>query len=207
MRWKGRLVNLTLVALAACTFDPNGLGGRGGDDDVLVDAGSGLDARGDDGGPLTDGATPDDATVLVDATPPDAAPPDAARCVGYVASGTSKYKLVTTTRGWVDAEHSCEADGAHLVVIDGDDENTRVGALSSSELWIGLSDRITEGSFMTVNGATPFLPWSGNQPDDFFGEDCVVRYSNGRFNDADCSDIPHAYVCECDGLEVRAGTY
>lgn len=207
MRWKGRLLKLTLVVLAGCTFDPNGLGGGGGDD-VLVDAGPTSDARTGDGGPDPgDGAPVDDATILVDATPVDAAPPDAARCVGYVASGTSKYKLVTTTRGWVDAEHSCEADGAHLVVIDGDDENTRVGALSNSELWIGLSDRITEGSFMTVTGATPFLPWSGNQPDDFFGEDCVVRYSNGRLNDADCSDIPHAYVCECDGLEVRAGTY
>ncbi len=207
MRWMGRLVNLTLVVLAGCTFDPNGLGGGGGGDDVLPDAGPATDARSGDGGPDPTDAATADATVLVDATPVDAAPPDAARCVGYVASGTSKYKLVTTTRNWVDAERSCEADGAHLVVIDGDNENAVVGALTNSDLWIGTSDRVTEGTFMTVTGATPYLPWSGNQPDDFFGEDCVVRYSNGRLNDADCSDIPHAYVCECDGLEVRAGTY
>ncbi len=207
MRWKGRLLKLTLVVLAGCTFDPNGLGGGG--DDVLVDAGPTSDARTGDGGPDPgDGAPVDDATILVDATPVDAAPPDAARCVGYVASGTSKYRAITTTRSWVDAEHGCEADGAHLAVLDNEDESTRVGGmLSGAEIWIGLSDRVTEGSFITVTGTTPYLPWSGNQPDDFFGEDCVVRYGNGRLNDADCSDIPHAYVCECDGLEVRAGSY
>lgn len=59
-------------------------------------------------------------------------------------------------RSWLDAEEECEADGpgAHLAVIDDAEEAQRfTEGMVEQDSWIGISDRITEGTFITVTGA------------------------------------------------------
>ena len=72
----------------------------------------------------------------------------------------------------------------------------------------GVTDRITEDTFLTVTGvAPPYLPFTGLQPDDFFGQDCVRWGDGGGIDDIDCSDNQLGYVCECDGVAPDPAAY
>lgn len=129
---------------------------------------------------------------------------------------TSRYKVVAIGQPWVVAERDCEADGAHLVVIDDAAEQTYLTSLakqtttdnaSSNELvWLGLSDQTLEGTFEWVTGqALSLSHWSGGEPNNSFGgiEDCAEIRGSGDWNDDHCS-ARLAYVCECDGAASAA---
>jgi len=171
--------------------------------DAAIDAR--IDARVD--APVPD-AAPD---ARIDASPPDAMP-DAASCPsGYApaAVGTSMYRTVAGFSSWTSAEADCEDDGpgTHLVVIDDAAENAAVDDMLFGNLWLGLSDRVTEGSFLAVTGgAAPFLAWAAFQPDDFLGQDCVSMNENARYSDVDCGSL-RGYVCECDGVAPDPASY
>lgn len=199
------------VVVAACDYH--------GRYDALDAHGDGLiDATVDGGG--DDDASIADATV--DATPdavpdarPDARPdagPDAAMCPSdYVpiAGAPSRYRTIAGFSSWTDAEHDCEDDGTgtHLVVIDDAAESAAVDDLIFGNLWLGASDRVTEGSFLAVTGgAAPYLAWGPFQPDDFFGQDCVSMNEAGNYADAGC-DSARGYVCECDGIAPDPASY
>ena len=129
---------------------------------------------------------------------------------------TSRYKVVAPGQPWPVAERDCEADGAHLVVIDDAAEQTYLTSVatqmttdngSTNELvWLGLTDQGVEGSFDWVTGTPLSLThWSGGEPNNSFGgiEDCVEIRSSGAWNDDHCS-ARLAYVCECDGAPSLA---
>jgi hypothetical protein len=145
-----------------------------------------------------------DATVdaMVDANPCPA---------GYapIAGGEpkSQYRFIENGARWIDAEKDCEDDGlAHLAILDDDGERNAVGAIAKGQPWLGVSDRVAEGTFMKVTtGLATYLPWLGGEPNDQFGEDCV-ELKDGGFNDEDC-DAANTYVCECDGLAANPLSY
>lgn len=129
---------------------------------------------------------------------------------------TSHYKVVTAGQPWPVAERDCEADGAHLVIVDDATEETYLTSLakqnttdngSTNELvWLGLSDQTVEGTFEWVTGLPLTLShWSGGEPNNSFGgiEDCVEIRGSGDWNDDHCS-AHLAYVCECDGTVSAA---
>ncbi len=147
------------------------------------------------GGP--DAVTPD--------TPDDMPLPG---CAGYGTLGSlpSTYRIVSTSRTWLAAETACEADGAHLAVIDDAAENMQLVTSAPSMAWFGTSDRITEGTFLVVvGGPAAYTNWQLGAPTND-AEDCVQLRSNGFWEDGDCNaNFPS--VCECDGRAVVAGSY
>lgn len=188
-----------------------------GDDAPVIDAAT-VDALADAPVPdaaidaAPDAATPDAAPdAMVDASPPDAMP-DASPCPsGYApaAGGTSMYRTVAGFSSWRTAEADCEDDGpgTHLVVVDDAAENVAVDDMLFGNLWLGISDRVSEGSFLAVTGgAAPYLDWAAFQPDDFFGQDCVSMNENARYSDVDCGSL-RGYVCECDGIAPDPTSY
>jgi hypothetical protein len=206
----GRIAVVLLAAAApACSFD-----GQATDRDA---------PPGDDAPPVADAPPvidsdpedPDAPVVPPDANePPDAMlPPDAAGCPGgyeQLEGSTSWYRVQQTPAVWVDAEADCENDGpgTHLVIVDSAAEYAPINAAFFGQLWVGVTDRVTEGTFVTVTGAIPtYLPFGGGQPDDFFGQDCLRWGDGGGVDDIDCLSNQLGYVCECDGVAPDPAAY
>ena len=186
MRWW-----LAVACVAGCSFDVNGAANTT--------------------------APPADANVDATVDAHFDAPIDADPCpTGYApilgGEANSQYKHVAKGVKWLDAEQACEADGlAHLVVLDSDAERDAVRALDGANLWVGLSDRVSEGTFLRVtNGTATYLPWLFGEPNDSGGnEDCVELKISGfsdGFNDNNCQ-TSDAYVCECDGEPANPIAY
>ena len=179
---------------------------------VLVLAGAGCGRLWFD--PLRrDGAAgPDDAEIAVDAQLATDAPMltlDAGQCPpAYTRLGASCYhfSMVQVPR-WLDGELACEADGvgAHMVTIDSKEEgDLLVAAFAVNDYWIGMSDRITEGSYRNVTGeAAPYLVWVPGEPT---SSDCGQFDADGLFHVSTC-DTSDEYVCEFDGRPAAAGAY
>lgn len=137
--------------------------------------------------------------------------PQAPGCpAGYLVIGSlpGGYRYVTASSMWLAAETDCENDGSatHLAIIENENENdlleTRL--LGTSRAWIGVSDRVAEGSWRTVtNVVQTYLPWGQSEPT---GDDDCVAVRETDFADEDCTDI-RAYVCECDGVAPVPSSY
>jgi hypothetical protein len=134
--------------------------------------------------------------------------PGVAGCpAGYTDAAPGCYRVVANPPVepvWIDAEAACEADGpgAHLVVVGDLAEAQRIWTLIPAGLddhYIGASDRVSEGVYLTVtNQAMTFLTWGTSEPDGGF-EDCMSLTSAQQVLDTDC-DNPNDYVCEYDGI-------
>jgi hypothetical protein len=141
-----------------------------------------------------------------------------ADCTGR-ARGNQGYLFCRTHRSWTEAAAVCAAEAMTLVRIDDQAENdwvfhTAHEVLPSGwdDLWIGASDRGTEGVWVWPDG-TQF--WQGRsdgsavggryadgkrgEPNDYNGEDCAEMedyHQDGKlWNDVPCS-LGHEYVCE-----------
>jgi hypothetical protein len=145
---------------------------------------------------------------------PDAAPdagPEPCAATYTTMIGQSYYRFTATGTSWDIAERACEADGrgSHLVVFDDSLEMNMVEAMVSGVvLWIGITDRVTDDSFLAVIGGRPqFLPaWQIPDPS-FPGPGCVQFDPSSRLiHDQDCA-TQVAYVCECDGILARPSSY
>ena len=167
------------------------------------------------GGPNVDADVDASATdARIDGPPADAAvdaPPAPGCPTGYyVISGlTGGYRYVSISDDWLAAELDCEDDGAgtHLVVVGGGSEHSGIDDLSpgEDELWIGVSDRVTEGTYRNVvNAIQSFLPWDSQEPTGA-NENCVYSKET-NFNDDNCTDL-RRYVCECDGVAAVPSSY
>lgn len=183
MRWAA-----AAVWLAGCSFDPRGLTATGASDagaDATRDAHA--DAR-------------VDATVDADLCPAGYAP------LPGIAS-RSQYRVETSTKQWTDAEAGCEADGlAHLVVLDDDAERDAVRGTIGGDMWTGVTDRVSEGTFFKVTtGLATYLPWLSGEPNNQGNEDCVELVGGGM-NDESCSHS-RVSVCECDGAAANPVAY
>lgn len=137
-------------------------------------------------------------------------------CPGYATTSTGRYRFVETKASWEAARGDCADDGTgtHLVVFGSDAERLAVTLLYPTDVWIGLSDRVTTGTYrwVTDEDTTPYPllttpPWKAGQPNDGGGgaEDCIEMESSGFWDDRPCTGDTRAYVCECDGIaELRA---
>lgn len=124
---------------------------------------------------------------------------------------TSRYKMGAERAMWIDAARDCEADGAHLIVIDDAAENDWLSTIAETVitdemsshqlLWLGLGDSRSEGTFRWVaEREGDLMPWAADEPNSLYGdEDCVEIRAGGEWNDDRC-DAELAYVCECDGI-------
>ncbi|XP_011664476.2 echinoidin-like [Strongylocentrotus purpuratus] len=138
------------------------------------------------------------------------------------------YRLFSDLKTWHEAEAFCnqfsvpslgETDRdslGHLVSINSPDENNFVVAYFEStgvkdrhsngnyygrDVWIGLHDISTEGSFeWTDESPFNFTMWSRvfPQPDNFRGEDCgeIKGIYDYYWNDRPCDDTIDYFMCK-----------
>ncbi|TDH07346.1 hypothetical protein EPR50_G00105060 [Perca flavescens] len=122
---------------------------------------------------------------------------------GWRKFGDSCYIVSTVKTNWTSSREACFAVGADLVVINSRGEQAFVNGLleSGQNVWIGLTDRLKEGTWMWVDG-TPVTTtiWADDQPNSYNGnQDCgesVQRSSGvGDWNDEGCSAV-QGFICE-----------
>ncbi|KAM5170841.1 asialoglycoprotein receptor 1-like [Mantella aurantiaca] len=121
--------------------------------------------------------------------------------IGWKHHSYSCYFYSQRAKTWEGAKKDCEKRNAHLVVINGEEENIFLQDVSLT-LWIGLTD--VDGSWKWVDGtsydASPKF-WGQDQPDEWFGhglgggEDCGQLFKTEGWNDDHCSRSFN-YVCE-----------
>lgn len=122
-------------------------------------------------------------------------------------------RAVSSLADWSTAQAACASTigpdlFTHLIIFDDDAERDSVAtAVGVFPFWIGLVDRVTEGSFLWVTAQPSSYPpangspWGAAQPDDFGpgGQDCVRVVDGAELDDAFCPDT-FGFVCECDGF-------
>jgi|JI10StandDraft_1071094.scaffolds.fasta_scaffold09123_4 hypothetical protein len=158
--------------------------------------------------PVTDAG--DDAIDAIDALPACVAP--------YAVVGGSCYRMVDVPASWDAAEAACEADGAHLVIIDSVAEHDVVhgllGAAGVTGGWVGASDRVAEDAWRWVGaGGVDLLAdqcyFGPSGPANSAVLDCVASFATNFCGDYTlflCSDS-HPYVCERDGVAIDRGAF
>uniref|UniRef100_A0A3B3UV56 C-type lectin domain-containing protein n=1 Tax=Poecilia latipinna TaxID=48699 RepID=A0A3B3UV56_9TELE len=118
----------------------------------------------------------------------------------WVYFSGSFYYVSTTKKSWHSSQYDCRWRGADLVIISSreEEEFTR---MFQKRAWIGLTDRIREGSFKWVDGtALTRSCWRFGEPNQFKGrnEDCVEIQnfdSERSWNDAQCANENY-WICE-----------
>ena len=82
---------------------------------------------------------------------------------------------------------------------------------SENGLWVGITDRETEGIFKYLNGQTVngrvnqgetlLYYFKGSEPNNYNGdEDCVIFNYYGELNDISCSTVTTAFGVDLHGL-------
>lgn len=146
---------------------------------------------------------------------PNACPP---AYTTTITATSTRYRLVTTPATWTTAAANCADDLAgapfqtHLAVLTSSTELSQVNATNlNAAVWIGLTDRITDGAFQWVTAEpTTFppatgTPWNTGEPNQAAEHDCV------EMKLADLSALPctelRPYFCECDAFANDPGRY
>jgi hypothetical protein len=152
-------------------------------------------------------STQPDAASSLD---PDSAP--AARCIGYTRAGDSAYRVVTAGARWLAAETACEADepgATHLAIVDAMTELAAIHEVTTATVWVGLSDRRSEGSWQWVSGTAQPLGtplWKMGEPSAGGKDNCGLLDMAGHSDAINCDDA-RPYLCECDGVAAVATSY
>jgi hypothetical protein len=189
---------LALIASTGCddVFDIDHIYAR----DAAGARDDGADRPGADGGATDGPIAPADAAIMC---------PSSYSLV--IAATTTHYRrITTTTTTWQLAEGMCEADSnqvdahTHLAVVTSTGElsalHTKIG---STEVWLGLSDLATDGTFHWVtNEPTTYppasgSPWQNGAPQGGSTQHCVKMVGTGEITNVDCTNQPQI-LCECD---------
>ncbi|XP_030643632.1 C-type lectin domain family 6 member A-like [Chanos chanos] len=118
----------------------------------------------------------------------------------------SLYYISTEEKIWSESRQDCIKRGANLVIINSEEEQKFVDELrkiSYSSLWIGLTDRDTEGVWKWVDGtALNTEYWYEGHPNvgQYENERCVfifwVHNSLKSWYDVSCSHYMYHWICE-----------
>ncbi len=108
--------------------------------------------------------------------------------------------LIDDLGSWHAAERECAVDGAHLVVLDDEEEDLFVRTTFGTSIWLGLTDAAQEGTFAWIDG-TPltYTNWATGEPSNDDDEEHFVEIrGGGKWNDIDASGGSNNHaVCEC----------
>ncbi|XP_058850063.1 asialoglycoprotein receptor 2-like [Acipenser ruthenus] len=123
------------------------------------------------------------------------------------------YYFSTDKMDWKSSRASCVSMGADLVIIKSEAEQrfllNEAKAHAGNRYWIGLTDAVTEGAWLWVDG-TPLNDkakyWYGKEPDDWkededsSGQDCAdLLYMSDTlkvWSDQSCTQPPNRRICE-----------
>jgi hypothetical protein len=115
------------------------------------------------------------------------------------------YKKAPNNLAWVQQDDYCRTTSAraYLAVPDDPAELTAIQGLATGTFWVGINDRVTEGTYLKSNGGTAtVLPWATGQPDNAgggTGQDCVAGTAT-TISDEDCTGggANKPAACECE---------
>lgn len=119
------------------------------------------------------------------------------------------YTSETFSVTWDKGAELCEKYGMKFVTFDGYAEAqyfiNLVIALDVN-VWVGITDQNDEGKFETFRGdESVVLPWGGDNPNNFYNEDCVEASKCFKgFNDRSC-DKTKRIGCELVELSDEVG--
>ncbi len=98
--------------------------------------------------------------------------------------------LLSTSTTWEGAEAQAIAMGGHLVTINDAAENTWLAnTFTTAQHWIGLTDKVTEGTFAWANGeAVTYTNWDAPiEPNDY--KDPSNYYSGQDYGITNCNSL------------------
>uniref|UniRef100_A0A3B3BZG4 C-type lectin domain-containing protein n=1 Tax=Oryzias melastigma TaxID=30732 RepID=A0A3B3BZG4_ORYME len=108
----------------------------------------------------------------------------------------SFYYISTTEKSWQSSRDDCLGRGADLIIIDSREENQEWSTVHARRvdlrLWIGLSDRQSEGHWIWQDGTSLDESYWGRD------EDCAeIKYINdvNSWNDLVCTN-ENFWICE-----------
>ncbi|MBQ1391400.1 MAG: cell wall-binding repeat-containing protein, partial [Firmicutes bacterium] len=113
------------------------------------------------------------------------------------------YIYVERLSTWYAAKQFSESLGGHLVTVTSAGEDNFIKNLTGGKaVWIGLSDKASEGSWQWLTGESySYKNWNSGEPNDSAGdegEEDYVHYSDGgNWNDNGGYKTYH-FVCEID---------
>jgi gliding motility-associated-like protein len=105
----------------------------------------------------------------------------------------SMYFLNPQSMTGSQAQAYARTFGANLVSVESQAENNCITSSlnamgENGVVWIGLSDEITEGTFVWYDQApVVYTNWAAGEPNQSGDEDCVQIYANGGWNDLSCN--------------------
>ncbi|XP_059180156.1 CD209 antigen-like protein A [Centropristis striata] len=119
---------------------------------------------------------------------------------GWEHFSGSYYYISSSKKSWQDSRSDCQQRDPDLLIINSKEEQEFIRRFQKP-IWIGLTDRDTEGVWKWVDGSpltTRF--WTSGEPNSYQGrnEDCALtNYHNyeDSWNDAVC-DNENFWVCE-----------
>ena len=145
-----------------------------------------------------------DATYVA---PPTPACRTAPASDGWTSAQGRRYRYVTASRTWDDAEADCQSSGAYLMVPSDLRENSRInGQLGvGTRVWVGLRRAAGGSAFSPVDGEPAgFTHFGSGGLSTGSGRDCVVVVNPaGNWENHTCTD-GNDYVCECDPEHPQA---
>ncbi|CAG5109922.1 Oidioi.mRNA.OKI2018_I69.chr2.g4391.t1.cds [Oikopleura dioica] len=90
---------------------------------------------------------------------------------------------------WDEAVECCKDKGGELAWFEDKSQFDEFLELNPTRTWLGGSDSVNEGTWLSVSRESMHLKWSSGQPDNWNGgEDCLVfnYWGNNLMNDWKC---------------------
>nr|XP_006132086.1 C-type lectin domain family 4 member G isoform X1 [Pelodiscus sinensis] len=109
------------------------------------------------------------------------------------------YYFSTERKHWSYAKQACTDQGGQLIIIDNEQEQEFLAKnAKGKQYWIGLHDINNEGTFIWVdNNPLSYSNWNRGEPNDYGGgEDCVMMFRDGKWNDMPCAASEEGWICE-----------
>uniref|UniRef100_A0A8C4YL92 C-type lectin domain-containing protein n=1 Tax=Gopherus evgoodei TaxID=1825980 RepID=A0A8C4YL92_9SAUR len=113
--------------------------------------------------------------------------------------GKKTFMLTGTKDSFENGKSLCTKAGGALACPHNRAENIALQEIlkDSEQAYLGMSDVQTEGKFLYLNGGpVTYTNWETGEPNNNKNEDCVAMYSNGKWNDIDCSNSEILIICE-----------
>ncbi|KAJ8260445.1 hypothetical protein GJAV_G00182240 [Gymnothorax javanicus] len=124
---------------------------------------------------------------------------------GWQLFDSKCYFFSNESKIWTESRNDCIKRGADLVIIKSKEEQDFISRnLRYYDRWIGLSDTVTEGIWLWVDGS-PLQGgfWGRGEPkyqDHYRGTDCVVTAQREKaWIDTYCKRFSR-FICETDAL-------